>query len=364
MRHFPLVALLALALVAPLASAHCAALPRDTDSRLLGDYSDECKVDGGTNDCRGSYELISLDIQERWDGSRTNAVFRFLMDGGAAGPHKDTLTLTGPKGTQNLVMTSADGSRFAASGGFDSVSGPQPVGDGGRFFVEGMVALDKLGAVGESISSIKVQAEAGTSGVGDFMPGGCHNTALPPDCPAPLGNDPCYYSPTTAYKLRGSSYYASLNAASPPELKVNSEQIVQLDIKSLLERSSQMTTLSVTGASGVTARFHDPSAGAGKGYSETLSFGLSAKQSYGAHLALTGLTAGAQGVLTVSLTTDVGGHVTIQVPYQVAGTSSTSSSASSSTASTSAGKSSPGVEVPLLLLTALSAALARRRIQE
>jgi len=355
-----LVALFALVLLAPAATAHCAALPRDQDTRLLQDYADECKVDGGTNDCHGSDELIALDIQEKWDGSKDVAVFRYIMDKGQAGAHKDTVTVTTPKGTMSLAVQSSDDTRWANGGGFDTVSTGQGLGDGSRFLVEGTVAMDKLGKTGDPLTSVKVEADTGGS-VGDYMPGTCHNAIG--DCPPALGGDACYYNPTTSYKLRGPSYYATLNAGTPPTLVVGAEQIVQLDVKSLFGHASQQVTMTVSTAAGVTARFHDAAAGNGKGYSPTLTFPLSAQQSYGAHLALQGDQAGAQGVLTVALTTDLGGHAVAQIPFKVSGTASSSSSTSLSSSSSTAAKSSPPVDLPLILLGAAALAM-RRRSQE
>ncbi|MES2154966.1 MAG: hypothetical protein V4510_07510 [bacterium] len=347
MRLLPL-ALLVLVVLAPAAMAHCASLPRAQDTRLLEDYVDECTSDGGTNDCKGSDELLALDIQEKWDGAKDVAVFRLLMDKGSAGAHTDTITVTTPKGAQAFVLKTSDDSHFTNGGGFDSVTGGASVGDGTRFVVEGTIMLSKLGAVGDGLSGIKVEADSG-----DFMPGTCHNTAL--DCPPAVGaRADCFYDPTSPYKLRGSSYYTSLETGSVPDVGVGSEQVAQLSIKNLLD-ASQQGTLTVTQAGGVTARLHDPASGA---YSESLSIGLSSRQAYNAHLSLVGATAGAQGSVTVTITTDLGGHRTLQVPFKV---TAASTSHETSHVATTGGKSSPGLEAPAILLTAV--VLARRRMR-
>lgn len=356
MRRTALLVPAVLLLLAPLASAHCGSLPRPQDTRLLEDYVDECTSDGGHNDCKASDELIALDIQERWDGTRDVAAFRLMMDKGGAGSHRDTITLSSPKGQSSFVLQTSDDSHFTSGGGFDSVSNAQTLNDGPgstRFVVEGVVALDKLGKVNDPLSNVNVAADQG-----DIMPGTCHNTIG--DCPPALGAAAdCYYNPTVAYTLRGSGWYATLTATDALSQHEGGEP-VQITVQSQLEKAQQVT-MTISAPPGVTARFHNPNSPAGQGYSDTLSFGLAAKAPYGVHLSFDGTPAGTQGTLTVTATTDAGGHSTVSVPYRVvvAGAASTSSTPPTTAASTS--KSSPPIDLPLILLAALALAQARRR---
>jgi hypothetical protein len=337
--------------VLPVVAAHPAPNPRDQDTRLLADWIDDCGPTQAVDDCRGSDDLIALDLIERHDSTLGDvAVFRLFLDHGKAGSHDDRLTFDSPSGTKTFDYLTSDDQAFTGKG-FDAVTDAVPINDGSRFYVEGTVRLSSLGNVGDPLAKFHVDALIDGK-VGDYMPGGCNNTigtCTHQDC----SQGGCYERAT--YALRGPSYYAALTLNSPGTQSVGAgaESIVQLTLQNLLRNTHQTFQLQAAGAQGVQARFHDPATGA---YTDSPSQPLdgSASASGGTtavHLALTGQTAGAQGTLTITAVSDLGGVTTLQVPYTVTAQAPSGSSTS---------KHSPASATPALTLLAV-ALLVRRR---
>jgi len=378
-RAVPLAALaLAAVLVTaltPAATAHGAPEPKDPPvSRLLEDWTDDCYGDSGAGsapgNCKGSEDLIALDLQEMYDASLGNVVvFRLYADKGtsASEPHKDVVSLNAG-GAKTLTFATTDDSHFTSGGGFDRVGNAVPLGDGTRFYVEGTVKADTLGGVGTLLSGFHVDAYAG-SNVGDFMTGGCHNTVG--DCQDPTGSASQDAYTRQSYTLAGPVQYASLDAPASVSAEMGVEHFEQLTLTNLLgDNQAQVVSLSVSGADGIQARFHQPDQGA-NGYTDAPQTTLPAKASTVLHLALTGQREDAAGTLTLTLTTDLGGRLVKQVPYTVGGAASGSSSSSdcmagmdmpgcpSSPPSTTT-KSSPAPMVGIPLLAIALAAIRRR----
>jgi hypothetical protein len=330
--------------------------------KLLEDRSDDCGPEvGGTSDCHGADALIGLTLQQKWDGSQDQMVFRFYLDKGKSYPVTDILTFNSPAGSKTLALHSTDDSHFDAAGGdFDSVGNAQPIaGQGSRFLVDGTVSFAKLGLkAGDTITNFKVQSKS-NGNVGDDMPGSCTNTVGP--CTAPDDGTIIKGGGSGSFTLAGSAYYSTITADGAGDVAEGSEHIVQLTLENPvidgLRFPPQTFTLSVSGADGVTARFHDPNSPSGTGYSETTSIDLPAKGTTIAHLAVQGDRAGASGTLTVTVTTNLGGHTVLPVPYTVGDSGATSDGGGQSTA---AGKHSPGL-APLALLTVLALLAAARR---
>lgn len=358
--------LLLVSLLLPTASSHEAPPPLDASTRLLADATDDCGADGATRDCRGTNDLVALDVQEAWDGQLGNVLqFKLWMDKGKAGSITNTIKFSSPAGSKSLAFSSSDNTHFTGSG-FDSVGTAQPINDGARFIVTGTVKLATLGLkVGDSISSFSV-VSTGPSNDGDFMPGLCHNTVG--DClactPQPRCEEVAYERPK--YGIRGPVQYISLDAPSTTQNVPTDGDgpIVMLQLGSLLPQSLQTVTLTVEGADGVTAGFHAGADTGGAEYTPTAQLSLAAKQGSILHLKLTGTRAGAAGTLTVTATTDIGGRVQATIPYEVkegaVTTSDPSTDASqTTTTATTTTKGSPALLVPVVGFLLLG--LARRR---
>lgn len=358
-RLLPAALALAAVLLVPAAQAHCGPGAAAPFARLLRDYSDECQASGGANDCRGAHELNALDIQEKWDGQKDIVVFRFILDRGTAASKTDVLTVNAPSGTKAFSIKTSDDRTFTVGTGFDSVATPVSLNDGTRFYVDATVALSKIGAVGDTLSGIKVEAQAGTS-TGDLMPGGCKNTAGL-DCPPPVDEE-CYYNPTSGYRLKGSAGYVDLVVEAAGAVEVGEEKTLDVALTNKLDMN-QGVTVTISGADGVKARFHDAGAADGGSYSDTLRAALSSRQKQTQHLALEGLTAGTSGTLVLDLTTDAGGHRRVELPYEVVagdGVTTNHGHATDDPTSHEAGPAIAAANVPTILLLAALAAISRR----
>ena len=380
----PALCFLVLAGFAPAVSAHGPPPPPGSETRLLEDWTDDCGGDGGaaTGNCRGSEDLLGLGIQESYDADHGYdvAIFRLYADKGQAGSHRDVVTVKTPSGTKTFTFATSDGATFTNGGGFDSVgSAHKLAGEETRFTVEGRVRLAALGAVGEKVTDFKVESFVGSS-VGDFMPGGCHNTVG--DCADPTGSAKkgCLVHGGSAscsadgqYTLRGPTYYVTLTAPESATVAQGSEQMVELTVRNSLDDQPQHVTLKVGAHDGVTARFHNPSDPSGTGYSDEGAVDLPARGSSVIHLALTGTAAGTQASLQVTVDTDQGGRVVKSIAYTVTEDEGGGHACDSSmagmegmegmapcTTSPPATKGSPLPTLPLLLIALALVGLARR----
>jgi hypothetical protein len=353
---------LLLAALAPAASAHGVAKP-DEDVRLLQDWNDDCGGDGAAvqGGCRGSNDLIALDLVERADPAGDLAVFRLFMDRGQSGTHDIAVSLATPAGAKGYGLRTTDDSRFTGTG-FLSVSEARPVlrdgsPDGTRFYVDAAVRLADLGGPGAKLSGFKVEAKHDGE-VGDFMPGGC-NRAIG-TCVHNSGHDQDggnFIRPD--YTLRGPTYYASLGSPGAQAVAVGAETLVQVEVENELRGTPQALTLSVAGANGLTARFHDPASPTGEGYSETYRIELDGGRSTFAHLALEGTRGGESGTLTLTVATDKGGRTQVSIPYTVEDASGTTSGGGPTT--DGGGRGAPSPAAALAGLALLGAAHAARR---
>ncbi len=367
-----------LLLAMPAAQAHGGAPPRAHETRILHDMNDDCGGDGVTANCRGTHDLIALDVRETWDPTLGDVlVVRLTLDKGASGAAlKDTLTVKVGSATKTFALETADDKAF--TGAFDRVAGPFPLNDGTRFAVEGTLKRSTLGAaVGDTLSGWALQSASGTT-EGDKMPGS-YRTSLGTDGPAPASeaSDPTAYGPAS-YKLKGPVQYARL-VSEPRMVSVTAggEALVVLTVTSLLGDQGagrpgldQAIHLEAADADGAEVRFHNPSAGA---YAATHDAVLRKGAALEVHVAVQG-EAPASGALRVTLTTDLGGRVVLEVPYTVtapgstapASTTLTSTSMPASdpeeTASDGSGNGAPGPgPLPLAVMLAAMALWSRRR---
>ncbi len=355
----PLAILVALAAL-PAALAHGAPSPVDYQSRVLADDNDDCGGDGAvsaTGNCRGSHDLIALDIQERDLGSGLDLSFRFWFNKGATYPITDTLTFKAGGVAKTLAIKTINDQSFAVEAGFASVGAPHDIGDEGRFWVEATVKASALGiGVGTELKEFRVESKAG-SNLGDFMPGGC-KTSLGTDC---AGTDTSTRF-SGVYTTRGASYYASLTAPSQTiQVAEGSDSaIVNVEVVGQLAFSKQTITVSLQGLDGASGGFHHGAHGDNDPYEPTATVTLTGRQSTNLHLRLHGDQAGASGTLTLLLTTDLGGRTTATIPYTVTEPSAQTSSDGGHVGHTSSSKGSPAAAAPLVGLALLGLALRRR----
>lgn len=347
---------LVLVLFAPTGQAHGASPPEAAFTRLLADVNDDCGGDAGaaTGGCKGSHDLLAIDVQEKWQDGGDVMVFRFWLDKGRSLPITDTLSFNSPSGVKSLAFRTTDDSSFTAASGFQAMGQPQSLGDGARFTIDGMVGLDALGLkAGDAISDFKLESR-GSSGVGDYMPGGCHNVIG--ECAA---TDTSTVYTKTEYRMQGASYYATLTPeAGPSAVAVGSTKTVMVGLENKLA-DSQSITIRVNPADGVEAGLHSGSFTGDGVPPATLTVDVPAHGTSNIHLMLKGV-ASASGALTVTWDTDRGGHGTATVHYRVDAGSSGQGSSDENGNGKPQSKGSPAPAAGILVAL-LALAVIRRR---
>ncbi len=205
MRTVLAVSAVLLVLLPHAVQAHSAAAPRAQDTRLVHDHNDDCGGDGVTSNCRGTIDLIALDVQEFWDGA-VKVNFRFTLDKGQSGSHKLTLTYEAPSGKKSFEVSTTDQTTF--TGGFDKLA-VSSANDGTRFTLEGTMTSEKAGlAPNAKLSNFRVEARRDGT-LGDFMPGGYQGPLGAVQDPA-QGDGPTNYV-RPEYQRRGTEYYVALS---------------------------------------------------------------------------------------------------------------------------------------------------------
>jgi hypothetical protein len=368
------LAALVLLVAVPLASAHGAPAAKDQDTRLLADHNDDCGGDeaGSLGNCRSTHDLIALDVRERHDNGQDVVVFRFFLNGGnAADGLRDVLSLKADGAAKTLEIRTTNNQDFQGTG-FDSVSKAQSINDGTRFTVEATVKRSSLAPVGGKLTDFKVDGYRGTTH-GAYMPGGYDNGALsnadPAQSPATNRVASCLKPGTQqieqahCYRLRGPGYYLTVDDPGEQSVAAGAETIVQLHLRNALPNTAQALTVTVEGADGVRARFHDPNAASGEGYSDELRIDLPKAGSTSSHLALDEGQPGSSGTLTVIVTTDLGGRTEATIPYTV-GEGPAETTPPAQTGGDDGGGDDKGAPAPaavLAFVSLLGAALAARR---
>jgi len=302
-------------------------------------------------------------VQELSDNGADTMVFRFSMDTGVRYPITDTLTLSAGGVTKTLKMTTTDDHHFANTG-WDSIGDAVPIAnEPTRFTVDAKITEAHLGVgPGQAITNFRVDSQS-SLGAGDFMPGGCHQ--LSGDCAHTSASDEngANYvagGGSGSYTLRGTGYYLKVDDDGAASVGVGEEHIVQLTLSNELRRTDQTVTGTLTGADGVTARFHDPGSPSGQGYSDSISVAVPKGGQNIVHVAVAGVTAGASGTLTLTFRTNLGGVTTHTVSYTVGSGGSTDGGTDGGSAPPAAHKS-PGAGPAALLLATFALAVALRR---
>ncbi len=164
----PLLAILAVLLVAGTAAAHGGVEPREIDERVLADGTSNGDYGSGGVLDDGGIDILSLDLRVATiPGTAAEAVVaRVIAQGGDAGEHRIEMTLAG----NVYAWTTSDLAAFAADG-FAAVAGPFPVGDGHSFALEGYIPVSALGwKSGEGAADITVTSML-NGDKADEMPG-------------------------------------------------------------------------------------------------------------------------------------------------------------------------------------------------
>lgn len=229
-----LVVLTAVLVLSPFVQAHGAAAPRAQDTRLLHDHNDDCGGDGVTANCRGTLDLIALDVQEFWEADTEKVRFRLTMDKGQSGSHKITISYDTPSGKKTLETTTTDQATF--SGGFDKLS-IVSANDGTRFILEAVTTSEKAGlTVNSKISNFRVEARRDNN-LGDYMPGGYQGTLGPVQDPA-QGDGPTNYV-RPEYPWRGPGHYVYING--PDATGSGSKASTTLQLQNNLDAAQTVT---------------------------------------------------------------------------------------------------------------------------
>ncbi|HEX2066871.1 MAG TPA: hypothetical protein VHI93_08675 [Candidatus Thermoplasmatota archaeon] len=351
------------ALAAPPAAGHGAPdadlFPNGPFHRVLADHADDCGGHGLASRCQDTNDLVALDVQERHDASRGDLViFRFTLGDGQAGATLRTTTTFQVGGNaRSFSIETTDNVHFVGTG-TEAVLDARPLGEG-RFQVDALLRRDSLGPAGQRLADFQATATRG-SAVGDLMPG-TYRTPLGTDGPAPPGDPACGCPRKVDYPLRGPTYYFALSAPAGTQVATAGRSLpipVQLGLENKLLRG-QAVTAAASGADGVTVGFHSGGDGHGATYTPQVVVPLAAQGGTTLHLDLRGERAGASGTLTVTVASDLGGRVQVQVPYvvQEAGAPSPSPSGDGHNHGTS--KPAP-LPAALAGLALLGAALRRR----
>ena len=359
MRTLALPAALLLLVLAPLAGAHGPPAKRDQDFRLLADHNDDCGGDSGAlPNCRGSHDLIGLDVLERHDGGLGDVVvFRFFLNGGS-GSLKDVLTLKADGAAKSFELRTSDNKRFEGSG-FDAVGPPVDLNDNGRFLVEASVRLSTLGGPGVRLTDYRVEASSGAA-KGDVMPG-CYHNALDqrvPDshCSGTAENpDTVHFVRTTGYALTGPTYYATVTLPASVQVPADGEEVVEVRLATPFRNTAQLATLTVEGADGFTATWVGAN-GAAPAEEDLLKGGSAT-----AELRLRGDGHDpATGTLTLTVSTSLGGRSVHTLPYEIVGTPPPTGTPSGDPGGAGGSKDSPPPAAALLSVGLLALARLRR----
>lgn len=342
--------LLLTALLAFPAAAHGPPAKRDQDTRLLADHNDDCGGHGPTDPerCRGTHDLVGLDLTESHDATHGDVVRLRLIVNGGEGQRRDVVTFTAGGATKTFELRTPDNAAFTGTGFVTVTSGPamnaDGTRDGDRVVVEGTIRLADLGGAGTLIDDVEVQAYTGGT-PGDFMPGGYYNTLGQPVMDPAQGDEATNFERTAGYVLRGPSYYVSI-AAPAIQVGSGSTRDVEVTLTNGLRGKAQTATLSVMPPAGITATWNG---------APTATVDLSGGGSATALLRVQADATATSGTLDVVAVTDLGGRTVVQVPLGVR------SGPHETAQTTQAAEDAPAASALLMLVLLATLAAARRR---
>jgi hypothetical protein len=374
----------ALLLSAPLAAAHGAAPPADYLTRLLSDYSDDWfgTVDG--------HNVIALDGYTQWNESLGGdvVVLRLILDGGWARTSAATgtpelaehITFQANGKDQEYAIHTEDNQEFSAELGFKAVRGPFPqltadgTQDGTRFFVEGLIPFGDLGVkAGDALGGFFVQGEAGDSEA-DAMP----QYDVVPGGTVPSASDDVH-SDVGTWTVPGTDRY--VKTAVPSTLgavPVSGDLVVNATFANQFNESQSVMAMAY--GDGVLVGFGAaPATNSSMGMLDVAALKSGALALHvardtrataapatgnttHAHGNATAASAPSQGVVTLVVTSSLGGHQALALRFDVAQPPATASNATTEhdDHDHEGSKDSPSPALPLVAV-ALAMVLLRRR---
>lgn len=344
-----LVALLAV----PAAHAHGAPPVREVDVRVLLD-DDGLVAYGGCveGQCQPAappegLDLLALDVREAAlpDGSPA-VVLRFVVQSDAPRPESSIEATVLAGGTEwSLAVATADGLAYSSST-FDRVDGPFDVGDGHPKAIDGWIRHAALGAApGDALTGIRVVSRHGEA-LDDAMPGGWYaNGAEVPHLPHDADPGEAAAEPAAGeYRLKGAAQLVAL-AAEPaaPDLSAG-PATVRLRLSNPVGLP-QFCDLALLVPPGVAARLSQPAVS------------LDANGTRDVELVVSNATA--DGVVQVTLVSDLGAHEVADVTVRAPPPPSATAAADTGTGQTKDSPSPPALPA-FLALAALAAAFRSR----
>lgn len=248
-------------LMAPVAAAHGAVEPREIDTRILADGTDNGDYGGPQGVLNeGGLDILSLDVYEATMPGTTEPalVLRVIVQEGEPGSHTLTFDLDAG-GAKSYTLTTSDLTSYASTD-FAAVRGPFPVGDGHPQAIEGIVPLAELGGIGTEVGGITVtSAKDGTDM--DVMPGSWFVQGIE------VPSDPTVTPTPGAYTLRGLPAWFTMSGDGT--LDVGEAETV-VDLVNGLDTLEQFLTLTVQAPAGITATLSSPSVLLGPGEARNL----------------------------------------------------------------------------------------------
>ncbi len=292
----------------PIVAAHGAAPTREIDTRVLQDddgtagYTpDTCAPVPGCPFASGAPDLLALDLREAStaDGQPVLWFRAAYQTEVPAGPKAIHITLTAAGKAHELDFTSADGVAFT-SGTFAKVVGPTPIGDGHPKALDGMLFPSALGlGPGDTLTGISVESH-GAGNAGDLMPGGWSPSEGVEVAPIPNPAESERSFPG-AYTLSGPAPLLRMMAMGALDLTA-AKGLVMVHVENALSATQQFANLSVTAPAGVVATFDPASVALDGGAAKMATLRL--------------VKATGDGVLNVTVRSDLGAYAVLSIPYQ------------------------------------------------
>lgn len=333
-----------LALAVPV-QGHGAAAPREIDTRLLLDDDGLLGYGGcGLAEVVGlpcapepeGLDLLTLEVREAWLADQPALVWRMTFFEHVVHDGRSLQLSFAANGTaHDLVVDGGDGTLYT-SADFARIDGPFPVFDGHSHGIDAWLPYDRIGVqAGSALTDIRLVSQHHDEDddllPGTYMVNGVEAPHVPHDTDP--GEALASHDPAT-YTLKGP---APLLDATPPlvaEAGVPAKLLLRNTLSSLAQ------TVLVTVADGALAT---PA-------NLTLDAGATRSIEITAPLGLTNLT--------VTLTSDLGGRITLTLP--VAQPPPTNTTTTTTTSTTATANGAPGWSLPLLLVGLLAAWGVRR----
>jgi hypothetical protein len=347
---------LAILLAVPAVEAHGAPPVREVDTRVLLDDDGLASYGGCVEgQCQPvapaeGLDLLALDAREAAlpDGSPA-IVLRVLVQSDAPRPGADvTVSFLAGGSEWSLQMTTEDGLAYTSST-FERVDGPFDVGDGHPKAIDGWIRHAALGvAPGDALTGIRVVSSRGET-LDDAMPGGWYSNGVEvPHLPHDADPGEATAEPSAGeLRLKGAAPLVGF-AAEPvaPDLSAG-PATVQLRLTNPVGLP-QFCDLALLVPPGVTARLGQP--------------GVSLDANGQRDLELFVSNATADGVVQVTLVSDLGAYETANVTVRAPPSTATASMSGQAPVDPEPSKESPSSNalLPLLVVLALGAFVRAR----